>query len=330
MGPDVLGSDESHEAEQKSAYLLRRQSSSGNGHQSSSGNDHHSHSHEPMPYPDYPIPAAVSNRDSRVYSNMPGLSSAEWLGGQNRRASGSGPTPSLRRPPSGGLAQYQPDAVARASPTAASFGAPSSVSNYYTPRGPSPSHSQSAGHGSSEQGHRSGSGSEEAIPRQKSNVPPTSFLFRPKTSESLPSESGSTKGIFGRIRNRSRTRTNSRESESADSHAPSTFRELASQSTPTVHRRSPSPSSQSPGLWAYPRPKHSPASTSNPTPALPDLILQEEQNKHRAQRAQDGLLNPQLAWRRTMGLRQDSSTSLGDHEDYSRPIGGVCNFHSEH
>jgi hypothetical protein len=60
-------------------------------------------------------------------------------------------------------------------------------------------------------------------------------------------------------------------------------------------------------------------------PPLPSPAISERSEGDIA----EGLLDPQLPWRLERA-RFDSSGSLRDHEDYSRPIGGTLIYHREH
>jgi hypothetical protein len=171
-------------------------------------------------------------------------------------------------------------------------------------------------------------------------TPPTSFSFGNRTR----SEHNSLKGIIGRLRGRGSSPgplTPEDDVQSPPSSASPTMIQFPESSyslstsqapyAPVVSIRSPTPPSsllrpQSPGTpnFSNQRPSMSAHSTGDrvwprltlppaPSPAVSD-------DSHDL--ASEGLLDPRLPWRLGQ-TRADSTTSLRDHEDYSRPIGAL-------
>ncbi|KIM72300.1 hypothetical protein PILCRDRAFT_742859 [Piloderma croceum F 1598] len=173
-------------------------------------------------------------------------------------------------------------------------------------------------------------------------TPPTSFSFR---NRARSSEDNSLKGIIGRLRGGrgssprpiapeddvqspppSATPTMIRFPES--SYSPSTSQ---APYAPVVSIRSPTPpssllrpQSSSTSNFSNQRPSMSAHSTGDrlwprlTLPPVPSPAVSDDSHDL----ASEGLLDPRLLWRLGQ-TRADSTTSLRDHEDYSRPIGAL-------
>lgn len=223
---------------------------------------------------------------------------------------------------------------------------------------PRPS-SSSQLHGSSSSEVGSSSGHKRSMDAKRQHVgsnptPPTSFSYSRKRHSS---DTKSLKGIIGRLRG-------GRGSSSADhettvqeaSPSPSASASVRRQSTPNKSRSAsptppPIPSSYNPIVVGV-RPPTPPSSLLRPQspsipniPARPTMSMPPDMREHAwsglnpgfltlpplpspaasVEEAPEGLLDPRLPWRLEQA-RMDSSASLRDHEDYSRPFGGVVSI----
>lgn len=280
-----------------------------------------------------------------------------------RRESSDGPDPALwfGGRELGYLTQdpsIQPSTQGHSSSSHGNYGAPSTSKHgsygydddpyaAYPVGLPTGSSSPANGSSSSDVGAGSSSGHRRSIDAKKQSgavskepTPPTSYSFRKRAG----SEANSLKSILGRLRG-GRGASPSPELRSGpdvvvqDFTTPPPSATVARSTSPSLYTtvgttRPPTPPSsllrpKSPGIPNMPntRPSLSAAydgdrlwpNIGQPTlPPLPSPAASE----YSADDAPEGLLDPKLPWRLEQA-RFDSSASLRDHEDYTRPIGGI-------
>jgi hypothetical protein len=195
------------------------------------------------------------------------------------------------------------------------------------------------------------------LPLAQTPVPPTSFTFREKdqSSENGSSSATTLQGILGRLRGGRTSNPNIVIQGASSPSSAATSRESL-----TLRTQLHIPPSRSPSSLLHPTPMQSmfnpasllqrPPSAVYPTagrpgsmgppplgpngerrgsfwPGAESLTLPSPPSPAPSERSRDleGLLHPRIMFR--LPGNQDSSASLRDDEDYSRPIGGVSRCH---